>query len=304
MNLSPRFTRIIEETFGHEGSVWLNHLPELISECERLWAVEAGHPFATLSYNYVAPATAYDGKEFVLKIGVPRSELAREIAALRFYDGHGSVRLIDAKPERGLLLLERTKPGNMLFERCPDHDAEATRIAAGVMQRLWRPVTSDHNFKPIEAWFQGLANLRDTFDGGFGPFPRSLVEAAESLYAELSRSMDDPVLLHGDLHHYNILAAAREPWLAIDPKGVVGEAAYEVGALLRNPLDLLTWSNLDLIIERRVAILKETLGFDPQRILGWGLAQAVLSAWWSYDDNDSDWRRILPLADLLATRLS
>ncbi len=304
MNLSPRFTRIIEETFGHKGSLWLNNLPEIISECERLWSLEVGHPFASLSYNYVAPATSSNGKEFVLKIGVPRSEIGREIAALRLYDGRGSVRLIDSNPELGLLLLERIKPGSMLIERCPEYDEEATRIAACIMQRLWQTVTSDHSFKPIEDWFQGLVKLRKTFDGGFGPFPKNLVEAAESLYIELSRSMDDPVLLHGDLHHYNILASTRESWLAIDPKGVIGEAACEVGALLRNPLDLLTWPDLDCIIERRVAIFKETLGFDHQRIVGWGIAQAVLSAWWSHENSDPNWQRMLPVANLLGKLLS
>jgi streptomycin 6-kinase len=304
MNLPPLFTRTIKETFGHKGSVWLNRLPEIISESEKLWSLKAGSPFASLSYNYVAQARAPDGKEFVIKIGIPRPELSREIAALQFYGGRGSVRLIDAKAEQGILLLEHIKPGQMLCEQCPDYDAEATRIAASVMQRLWQPVTSDHNFKKIETWFQGLDRLRDSFGGGCGPFPRHLVELAESLVADFTQSMGEPLLLHGDLHHHNILAATREPWLAIDPKGVVGEATYEVGALLRNPLDLLTWPDLDQIIERRVAILVESLNFNRQRVLGWGLAQIILSTWWSYEDHDPDWQHLLPLADLLSKLLS
>ncbi len=261
-------------------------------------------PFTSLSYNYVAPARRRDGSDLVLKIGVPRPELRREIVALHAYDGRGAVRLLNAQPDHGILLLERLKPGSMLADLCPEDDDEATTIAAGVMRQLWRPITPDHTFEKIEAWFEGLARLRSEFNGGCGPFPIRLVETAESLYAELSQSMDEPVLLHGDLHHYNILSAAREPWLAIDPKGVVGEAAYDVGALLRNPFDLLKWPDLGRILERRAAILTEMLDLDRRRILSWGMAQAVLSAWWSYEDNHQDWLEMLPLAEQLAKLLS
>ena len=297
------FQRTIEGTFGGEGAVWLERLPLIIADCERQWSLEVGPPFAALSYNYVAPARGDDGAEFVLKIGVPRAELSREIEALRTYNGRGSVRLIDAKLDQGLLLLERLKPGSMLVDHCPDNDDEATRIGAGVMRRLWQPIKPDHSFKKVEEWFEGLARLRREFNGGCGPFPERLVETAESLYAELSHSMGEPLLLHGDLHHYNILSATRAPWLAIDPKGVVGEAAYEAGALLRNPLDITEWPDLSRVLERRAAIFAEMLDLDRERILGWGVAQVVLSSWWSYTDNDSDWWSILPLAEHLAKLL-
>ena len=305
MILSKEFLRNIRETFGDDGSAWLERLPELITECEQRWSLKVAPPFASLSYNYVAPARRGDGTDLVLKIGVPRSELAREIMALRAYNGRGSVRLLNAQPDQGILLLERLKQGSMLVDLCPDNDDEATTIAAGVMRQLWRPITPDHNFKKIEDWFEGLTILRSEFNGGCGPFPMHLVETAESLYADLSQSMDTPVLLHGDLHHFNILSATREPWLAIDPKGVVGEAAYDVGALLRNPVpDVFGWPDLDHILDRRVAILAEILDLDHRRVLGWGMAQAVLSAWWSYEDNDSKWWDVLPVAEQLAKLLT
>jgi streptomycin 6-kinase len=84
--------------------------------------------------------------------------------------------------------------------------------------------------------------------------------------------------------------AQRQPWLALDPKGVVGEAAYEVGALLRNPIPgLLAQPNPQKITARRVDQLAEALNIDRQRIIGWGLAQAVLSAWWSFEDHGHGW---------------
>ena len=103
------------------------------------------------------------------------------------------------------------------------------------MRELWRPLPPDSQFPTASQWAAGLSDLRKTFEGGTGPFPARLVEQAESLFRELLGSAEPSVLLHGDLHHFNILAGQRRPWLAIDPKGMAGEPAYEVGALLRNP---------------------------------------------------------------------
>ena len=111
-----------------------------------------------------------------------------------------------------------------------------------------------------------------------------MLDRAEGLYAELSASQGPRVLLHGDLHHYNILEDARRGWLAIDPKGVLGERAFEAGAMLRNPLGEMRQFADAAIISRRTAILTELLGLDRQRILGWAFSQAVLSALWSIED--------------------
>jgi streptomycin 6-kinase len=199
--------------------------------------------------------------------------------------------------DRGVLLLERLQPGTMLSTLADDE--EATRIAARVMRQLWRPVPPDHPFRTVNDWASGLERMRQHFDGGTGPLPTALVEKAEGLFADLLSSMDGAVLLHGDLHHYNILQAERQPWLAIDPKGIVGEPAYEVGALLRNPIfSFLEWPHLDQITARRVDILAEELGFDRERLLGWGLAQSVLSAWWCIDDHVDCWQGAIRCAEI------
>src|SRR5438067_1309862 len=92
--------------------------------------------------------------------------------------------------------------------------------------------------------------------GAAGRVRGALGGQAEAIFAALLATQVAPVLLHGDLHHENILAAARQPWLAIDPKGVVGEPAYEAGALLRNPLPwLLEQPDPRGVTARRVADL-------------------------------------------------
>jgi streptomycin 6-kinase len=168
------------------------------------------------------------------------------------------------------------------------------------MRQLWRPLPPDHGFRSVADWAAGLGKLRPYFGGGTGPLPVALVERAEALFAALLPSMAAPVLLHGDLHHWNILAAQREPWLALDPKGIAGEPAYEVGALLRNQIPrLLALPDPPAAMARRIAILADELGFDRVRLVGWGIAQAVLSAWWSIEDHGYGGEEAITCAELL-----
>jgi streptomycin 6-kinase len=296
VDIPADFIRTTKEVHGEAGERWLEQLPGLLAACARRWSLKILPPFAGLSYNYVAPAVRLNGAEVILKAGVPNRELLAEIAALEWYAGRGAVQLLAADPEKGLLLLERLRPGAMLVEL--DDDKQATAIAAQVMRRLWRPAPPGHHFPTIADWAAGLGRLRDEFDGGAGPFPARLVSMAEGLFTELIASQGEPVLLHGDLHHYNILAAERQPWLAIDPKGLVGEPEYEVGALLRNPSPQMSTNGR--ILARRLDQLAAELGFDRARLAGWSLAQAVLSAWWSYEDHGHGWEAAIACAQALA----
>ena len=289
------FARTIVEVFDQDGVAWLERLPATIADCERRWSLVVAPPVPNLSYNYVAPAVRSDGTDVILKLGVPNPELRTEIAALRLYGGHGCGRLLDAEQDLGIMLLERLIPGTPLADLADDE--AATAVAAEVMRQLWRPVPPDHPFPTVARWAKGMQRLRAEFDGGVGPFSLRLVEKAERLFAELLGSIEQPVLLHGDLHHWNILAADRQPWLAIDPKGLVGEPAYEVGALLRNKLDVAP--DVRRLTARRIDQLAEALGFDRERLLAWCLAQAVLSAWWSYEDHGSGWEEMMEFADML-----
>ena len=268
------------------GAAWLDSLPGLITECESRWKITAGAPFA-LSFNYVAPALTADGQSVVLKLGVPSSELAGEIRTLQSYAGSAAVRLLDSDEGRGMMLLERIEPGYTLASLADDE--RATRAAAQVMRDLWKPLPPNTRFPTAADWAGDLAKLRKRFDGGTGPLPTDLVGQAEGLFRDLLSSAEPSVLLHGDLHQFNILAARRRPWLAIDPKGLAGEPAYEVGALLRNPDPRL--STDPKVQLRRIEVLHEELGFAKDRMLSWGVAQAVLSAWWTLEDSATGWQR-------------
>ena len=196
------------------------------------------------------------------------------------------------------MLLERLEPGVPLST--VEDDGKAMSVAADVLRRMWRPAPADHPFPTVSDQVRDLARLRTRFGGGTGPMPAAAVEEAEALLAWLVPSQAGPVLLHGDLHHGNVLAARRRPWLAIDPKGVVGEPAYDTGALLYNPTELLDEPRPEEVLKRRIEQLSGKLGLEGARVRGWGLSRAVLAAYWSWEDGGEVWEEALAFAGLLA----
>jgi streptomycin 6-kinase len=299
--IPENFSRQMIEMYDDAGVAWLEQLPDLIDDCARRWSLRVLAPY-TLSFNYVAPAIRADGAPVVFKAGM-HQDTKTEIDALRHFAGHGMVRMLEADRERGAFVLERLAPGVSLVSM--EDDERATAIAAEVMLELWRGPAGTPPARPTipnkAVLIAGMRRMREHFGGSTGPLPRALVEQAEALFADLLASQAAPVLLHGDLHHDNILSAERAPWLAIDPKGVIGEPAYEVGAWLRNWLpDLLERPDPARTMARRVDQLAEALGVDRARIRGWGLAQAVLSVWWCIEDGGSDWEPTIACAELLA----
>ena len=307
MNLPQGFIKNIHNAFGDDGHLWLNKLPELVDKISHQWNLSNVQAVPNLSYNFVAFAnrpersggaaqsTSYSkGKdeEVVLKIGVPNNELASEMAALRLFDGNGAVRLLEEDEENSAFLLERIRPGETL-STLEDDDA-ATNIAADVMLKLWRPLEplesrsslldveqqAVQKFIKLTDWFGELKNLRPMFNCGVGPFPEKIISRVEETLPHLFAESSPPCLIHGDLHHFNILSSANQ-WLAIDPKGVIGNPEYEVGPLLINPMpNFLNGSQPKVRAERRIAVLSERLGFPRQCLKDWGLCHAVLSAWW------------------------
>jgi streptomycin 6-kinase len=288
-HLSDDVVRTLLRRRGPEAQEWLEQLPNVLDAYAARWALTLGNPFTTLSFNYVTHATRADGVPAVLKIGVREDkEFWTEAEALRLYDGHGMVRLLDADLNDAVMLLESIEPGVPLA--VIEDDEQAIAAAVRVMRQFWRPIAEPHVFPTVARWALGLERHRKRY-GGSGLIPPRLFEQAEALYRDLGASMAGPALLHGDLHHDNILSATREPWLGIDPKGLVGEPAYETGALLRNPHEqLLALPDVRPLLARRIAQLSDELGIARARIHGWGIAQAVLSACWALEDGqDNGW---------------
>ncbi len=276
------FRQTILALHGEAGRKWLGVLPALLADYAMRWGLTLEAPFENLSYNYAAPARCANGSLSVLKLGFPNIELRTEIAALRHFDGQGSVRLLEADEENCAMLLERIIPGETLWDV---DDEIATALLLDVMPQLWKPYFGEYPFPSTADWGRRFARLLERHDGKTGKLDKRTVEKAEKLFFELLASSAEPVLLHGDLHHDNLLSAECQPYVAIDPKGVLGEPCYEVGAFLRNPMPgLLEKEEPRGLMQRRVDMIVERLGFDRQRVIGWGMSQAVLSAIWCDED--------------------
>ena len=287
---------------GTEGEEWIRKLPGIIALLRERWdLVDVEQPFAGIWYNWVAPVRRADGTPAVLKLCFAGDgEFTSEVLALRAFDGRGAVRLLEVDLDLGAMLIERVESGEMLYN--VRDERAATSAAAGVIAKLERAVPPNHPFPTVSRWARGFDRLRDRFDGGTGPMPEALVERAESLFAELLSSQKEVALLHGDLHQENILSVSdgsRGSWLAIDPKGVVGDPAYETAAMLHNPDWLLEGPRPGGVLERRVYQLAEELSFDLYRVWGWGFAQAVLAAFWALEDDAGVWDQALRCAKLL-----
>jgi streptomycin 6-kinase len=302
VELPERFAQRVSQVWGESGRRWLDRLPGLVEHCARQWSLAVGPPFP-LSYNYVAPATRPGGGPAVLRLGVPGTqELVTGAEALRLAAGAGMAMVLAVDLDAGALLLERVEPGGHLAVLAAEDDEAATAVLLDVMRRIHRPVPDPVFFPTVEDWGEAFGRLRSRHAGGTGPLPAALVDRAERLYAELVASSAPAVLLHGDLHHDNVLRSSRAGWLAVDPKGLLGEPAYEVGALLHNPWpDLLCWPDPGRLLGRRVHQLAEGLGVDPERVRDWGFAFAVLSAVWFDEDGEPLDPHPLHCAELLAT---
>ena len=247
-----------------------------LSAVAREWRVEVGDTVETES-SLIAFGQR-DADQVVLKVVKRPGDEWRSGEVVSAFGGRGMVRLLEYEP--GASLLERLVPGDELVEltRC-ERDDDATVVLADVIGAMtpgvapaWCPTLTD--WTSAFGWYFGLGDAR---------IPLGMVHRAAGMYTELCETQGPTRLLHGDLQHYNVLDGGKRGWVSIDPKGVVGEVEYEIGAALRNPTerpDMFTRS----AVERRIAVLSSRLGLDADRVLRWAYAQAVLSEIWRIQD--------------------
>lgn len=268
--------RNLVDPAGREGwELWLaSTLPAAVAAAAQLWSLTVGAPFQPGGQTaWVAPARHESGADLVLKVVWPHPEAAHEADGLRAWAGHGAVRLAEARSFDGAaaLLLERCLPGSALARR-PEHEQDL--IIADLLRRLWIKPAEAHPFQPLRAMCEQWAGRFERKPGicasGLDP---GLARAGITLLRELPASAARQVLLCTDLHAGNVLAAARQPWLVIDPKPYVGDPAYDVTQHMLNCAGRLAADPRGLA--RRMASL---LDLDPDRVLLWLFARCVQEA--------------------------
>jgi streptomycin 6-kinase len=297
MFLPPTFIDTVQRIFGENGVDWLAHLPEILLKCRKKWGLSEGVLCPNLSINYIEYTQSSTGEAVAIKIGVPNAELFTEMDALRLWDGDGAVRLIDSDQALGALLIHRVNPGTLLWQ-LRDNRKE-TVIAASIMHKLHKVVKTEHRFPGFSDWVNRAFHLTRTEWDPHEFMPRFLIDRVEQAFLEILKTSDGEVLLHGDLHHENILFDEFEGWTAIDPKGVMGPAVLEVGRFIQNQLPA---SIMHTVVRERLEIFSREFGKPLPLVAASALVDCILSHCWSFKDQElnEDWSDGVELGYLLS----
>lgn len=275
--LRPLPSALVAAAHEEERSGWLGGLDARVADAADRWGLEVGAPYEPGGRTaWVAPATGPQGERWVLKVAWPHDDGAHEAPGLRAWAGAGAVLLHDAVELDGasVLLLERCQPGAPL-SAVADHEQDV--VVAGLLVRLWVAAPAGHAFPTLasmcdrwadESERRWAAEDRPDLDAG-------LVRAGLDLLRTLPSegAAGGAVLLATDLHAGNVLAAEREPWLAIDPKPHVGDRHYDVLQHLLNQGERLRADPAGLV--RRLA---DRCGLDTDRLCTWLFARCVQEA--------------------------
>ncbi len=261
------------------GEDWLETLPALIGDLLSEWDLEPIGRSMNGVCSVVIPVRLLGaGRESVgvsgegvLKVTWPHPEAATEALALQSWNGHGAVRLVRADPSRFALLLERLHERDLSAVDVDD----ACGVIADLLTTLRRP---PHPRVPrLDDWAGRQATeLRDAPP----VIPRRYLDQAAALARELVvRSPIEERLLHTDLHYGNVLAGYRSPWLAIDPKPMAGDPAFEVAPSLWNRAqELGTGAQIRWSLRRRLEIICERAGIDEGRARAWTIVREADNA--------------------------
>jgi streptomycin 6-kinase len=265
-----------DDVHGPARHAWLAELRQVIDDLVDRWSLRVGPPFQPGgSASWVAPAHTATGDRVVLKLAWRHHEAEHEADGLSAWNGNGTVRLLDTATttSTNALLLEACEPGTPLAHAMPAHDQDV--VIAGLLRRLWIDPPPGHPFRALrsmcEQWASGFeARYAAARARGLDVLDPALAVAGIELLRQLPATATRSVLLCTDLHHDNVLAAAREPWLVIDPKPYLGDPTYDPLQHMLNFPDRL--ADDARTFTRRMAQL---LDLDPDRLQLWLFARCV-----------------------------
>ncbi|KPL59698.1 aminoglycoside phosphotransferase family protein [Rossellomorea vietnamensis] len=289
----------MQTMYGDSGPEWISHLEGLLDTLKKRFDLTYSEPFS-LSYNFVVPVQIGRERDAVLKIGYPNNDFSNEFHALQDFQGKGMVEMLDYSKEEGWILLDRLMPGPSLHSI--DDEEEVLSIFTHTAKGLWHKPVSRHPYPTVQSWSKGIGRLRERFNGGTGPIPPHLVVKAEALYPELLNTSTDLYLLHGDLHHGNILYSASSGWTSIDPKGLIGEREYDCIQFMLNEWE--KWDAPLKLLRYRTETIASLLSLSYERLLQYGFCHSILSACWSVGDGHDGWKTGVSLAGMFEELLA
>lgn len=292
------------------GEAWIAGLDQLVERATQRWGLQVGEPFPSGMAAWTAPATSMAHGDVVVKISFPHEESRHEAAALAAWRQSGAVELIDDDPTDQALLLSRVRPGTSLRDaqlELEEHLEVGAQILSGFATAR---IPAGDPFQDLVSIADGLASIaEDGIDRTLHSAPYrvdlDLVRHTVALLRTLPPSASQRGLNHGDLNPGNVLGHDNHgddrtvKWVAIDPKPVWGDLAWDPWPLITQWGPWLTSTPQPAELARRAAVVSQTIGLDPARVASWAAVRSTLSAlaasergWWTgYRGADGDFDR-------------
>lgn len=262
------------------------HLWNLIPDGEAIYTPSSG--LLPVCYNH-SPA--------MLKVALCVEE-KRGNRLMARWNGRGAAQVFASDGDA--ILLERASSTlSLADECCRANDRLACRIICSVVEQLHQINGKDFpELIPISRWFVELEPSAKIYSQVCG---YSVLRHSVYALHQLLENPQQPVVLHGDIHHDNILHFDERGWLAIDPKGLTGERGFDYANLFCNPL-IASTDLISQLFHQRVHIVTEYSGLERKRLLMWILAWCGLSAVWLLHDKQEPLRQIT-IAEMAAGEL-
>ena len=283
--------------WGDKGKRWLKDLPEILSILTCYWKLSNVIPVNNMTYNYVAKAKQNENIPVVIKVSCDKQIFEAEYSALNYFNGKGSIKVFDVYADSNAMLIEQAIPGMLLKAHQAININKTIDIYADVIKELASQNGEVNSANHVRQWCQAIDRIDDK------RIDVNYIQKAQELRDYLLSSIEHECFCHGDLHLENIISHA-DKWLSIDPKGVIGEIAFEASAF-----DLIhksEWDHTELIsskIINRVNLLADAIGVDKDRLIGWIFLRIIISAQWFIEDNGSP-DEMLTLASIVYPMLT
>ncbi|KAF0845689.1 aminoglycoside phosphotransferase family protein [Nocardia caishijiensis] len=286
------------ETIGREGEagrVWIAALPQLLDDVLRRWSCRPDGPLMHGNVGVVMPVLAADHPPAVIKVSFPHPGNDFEAAAFDAWDGAGAVRLFARDDADYAMLLERGSGGSL--SEVADFDDAVTALGElSLRLAVEAPPELPRLSRLVAEWPDEIATTATQMGD---PLPGRVIDAALATLRELGPDQPE-TLVHGDLHDSNVLRGDREPWLAIDPKGYVGDRAYDTITVIRSYrfAPLLFSADPARGLRRGLDMYCEAARIDRDRARRWAQLRAVRAALWGRQHGEPDW--VVRITDQLA----
>jgi streptomycin 6-kinase len=276
----PELVRQRALSNGVAGRRWLDDLPDVIADLVSRWDLEVGPAFRGGTASYVAAATELSGRACVLKVGMPldmheEDAFNRSLIAHQLADGQGCPELLRYSTSPPAMLLER------LGQNLHDLGMPLPRLLETIVATLksfWRPVAPDVALPTMPdqaAWL--AAYIESTWNEIGQPCDRAVVDRALELCGSRANAFDESraVLVHGDAHGWNTLAAGGGQFKLVDPEGLRSDREYDLAIPMREYNEPLLEGATKRLVSERAEMLATACDADAQAVWEWGFIERV-----------------------------